>query len=348
MTSQVRFEVEGTVGRIILDRPEAINALNLAMCQAMLDRLAAWESDDAITLVIVEHAGARGFCAGGDVRALVADGPGDGGYARSFFQTEYRLNHLMFTFAKPILAFMDGITMGGGVGISAPARWRVATEHTVWAMPETSLGLFNDVGTGHYLSRLPGALGAFIVLIAARLDGAECRSIGLATHYLRSGSLDDVKAAIVAAPGNVQAILDSAEVAPPPARIDGNREKIDRLFCHPRYEDILAALAADPSAWAAGVLAMLRPKAPSSCKVVIRLLREAARIDDFAQEMALEYAVATRMALAPDFHEGVNAVLVAKHNRPRWRPPTPESMTDSMVDALFAPLPKGQAWTPYR
>jgi enoyl-CoA hydratase len=114
MTSQVRFEVEGTVGRIILDRPEAINALNLAMCQAMLDRLAAWESDDAITLVIVEHAGARGFCAGGDVRALVADGPGDGGYARSFFQTEYRLNHLMFTFAKPILHGRDHHGRRGG------------------------------------------------------------------------------------------------------------------------------------------------------------------------------------------------------------------------------------------
>jgi enoyl-CoA hydratase len=348
MSQEVRFSVEGGAGRVTLNRPRALNALSLAMCGAMLEQLAAWESDAAIACVLVDHDGERGFCAGGDVRTLVADGHPDGRDARSFFRAEYRLDHLLYTYAKPVIAFMDGITMGGGVGIAAPARHRIATANTLWAMPEAAIGLFCDVGAGRYLSRLPGATGTFLALTGARLDGAETHALGLATHYLEADALPRVKAEIARAPDAVCNILDAASVAPPLARIAGNREKIDRLFGHPRLEDILAALAADPSDWAAGELATLRTKAPSSCKVALRLLREAAAIDDFAEEMALEYALATRMTVAPDFHEGVTAVLIAKHGRPRWRPPTPESVTDSMIEALFAPLPAGQAWTPYR
>ena len=348
MSDEVGFSIDGKVGRVTLNRPKAIHALSQGMIDAMLARLAAWEKDEAVACVSVEHEGERGFCAGGDVRALVAEGHADGRDARRFFLAEYRLNHLMFTYAKPIIAFMDGVTMGGGVGISAPARWRIATERTAWAMPEAAIGLFCDVGAGRYLSRLPGALGPFLAMTGARLDGAECRALGLATHYLPADALPGVKAAIAARPGEIAAILDAAAVPPPPARIDGNREKIDRLFGHPRFEDILAALAADPSEWAAKERETLRAKAPSSCKVAMRLLQTAATIGDFAEEMALEYSLATRMTVAPDFHEGVNAVLIAKHGRPRWRPPTPESVTDSMIDALFAPLPAGQAWTVYR
>jgi enoyl-CoA hydratase len=347
MTDQLRFTVEGSAGRITLARPRAIHALSLAMCEAMLERLAAWERDERIACVIVEHGEGRGFCAGGDVRALVAGEADDGRAARIFFRAEYRLNHLMFTYAKPILAFMDGVTMGGGVGIALPARYRIATENTQLAMPETAIGLFCDVGAGHYLSRLPGAAGAFIALTGARLDGAECLALGLATHYLPAAALDGVKAAVAARPEEIGAILDTASIAPPPARIEANRELIDRLFGQDRFEDILAALAADPSEWAAKELRTLRAKAPSSCKVVLRLLREAARIEDFAEEMALEYALAVRMAVAPDFREGVDAVLIARHGRPRWRPPTPESVSDPMIEGLFAPLPAGQAWTPY-
>ena len=348
MTDQLWFGVEGGAGHVSLMRPEAIHALSLGMCEAMLERLAEWESDARIACVLVDHGAGRGFCAGGDVRALVAEGHPDGRDARAFFQAEYRLNHLMFSYAKPIVAFMDGVTMGGGVGIAAPARYRVATENTSWAMPEATIGLFCDVGAGRYLSRLPGATGAFVALTGARLDGAECLSLGLATHYLPAAALPAVKTAIAGRPGAIGAILDQASVAPPPARIERNRERIDRLFGHPRYEDILAALAADPSDWAAKELRTLHDKAPSSCKVALRLLHEAAKIDDFADEMALEYALATRMAVAPDFREGVTALLIAKHRHPHWRPPTPESVTDSMIDALFAPLPHGQAWTPYR
>ena len=347
MTDRVNFTVDGKAGRISLNRPEAVHALSLGMCEAMLEQLAAWEDDDRIACVIVEHGGGRGFCSGGDVRTLVADGHPDGRDARAFFLAEYRLNHLMFTYPKPIVAVMDGLTMGGGAGIAMPARYRIATENTGFAMPETAIGLFCDVGAGRYLSRLPGATGAFIALTGARLDGAECLSLGLATHYLASDALAGAKAAIAAKPGEIGTVLDAASTPPPAARIERNREMIDRLFGKARFEDILAGLAADPSDWAAKELKTLRGKAPSSCKVGLRLLCEAAEIDDFAEEMALEYALAVRMSVAPDFREGVNAVLITKHNRPRWRPPSPEAVTESMLDALFAPLPEG-GWTPYR
>ena len=344
MTDLVRFAVEGGVGRISLTRPKAIHALNLEMCEAMLDQLVEWIGDVQVTTVIVDHGEGRGFCAGGDVRWLVAEGSEED--ARSFFHTEYRLNHLMFTYPKPIVAFMDGVTMGGGVGISAPARYRIATENTGLAMPETTIGLFPDVGGGWYLSRLPGATGAFLALTGARLDGAECFALGLATHYLPSASMEDVKAAIAAAPGDIDKILAEASIEPPAARILGNRERIDRLFGLPRYEDILAALADDPSDWAAKELETLRHKSPSSCKISLRLLKEAASLPDFAAEMALEYRLAARVAVAQDFHEGVRALLIEKTGKPHWRPPSPEAVTDEMLDAIFAPLPDGQGWTP--
>jgi enoyl-CoA hydratase len=186
---------------------------------------------------------------GGDIRMLAESGGSDGAEARAFFHEEYRLNHLLFTYVKPTIAFMDGITMGGGVGISQPCRYRVATENTRFAMPETAIGLFPDVGGGWYLAR---CRGGWDVRRAhrSRLDGAECVYLGLATHYLPSARLDEVKTAIAAEPQRLEQILDQASAHPPPAPIAGNRERIDRLFASDRFEDILAALQADGSDWA--------------------------------------------------------------------------------------------------
>ena len=186
MTEDVLISTDGHSGRLSLNRPKAIHALNLAMCEAMIDALLKWQGDDAIEAVIIDHSEGRGFCAGGDIRMLAESGAKDGVEARAFFHTEYRLNHLLFTYPKPIVAFMDGITMGGGVGISQPAKYRVATEHTRFAMPETGIGLFPDVGGGWYLPRLEGRVGAFLALTGARLDGGECLALGLASVYLRS------------------------------------------------------------------------------------------------------------------------------------------------------------------
>src|SRR5688500_9522390 len=248
---------EGRIGRIRLNRPKAIHALTREMCGLMIAALLEWRGDHGVEAVMIDHAEGRGFCAGGDVVMLAESGAGDGSEARAFFHEEYRLNHLLFTYAKPTVAFVDGIVMGGGVGISQPCRYRVATENTRFAMPETAIGLFPDVGGGWHLSRLPGRTGHFLALTGARLDGAECLHLGLSTHYLPALGLEDVKARILAAPRDIEAILDQSGAPPPPARIAGNREAIDRLFAADDYEDILAALEADGSEWAAKELATL-------------------------------------------------------------------------------------------
>src|SRR3954470_14187980 len=346
MTTDVLTRVEGKVGRIRLNRPKALHALTREMCSAMLAALVDWRDRPEVEAVMLDHAEGRGFCAGGDVVMIARSGAGDGSEARAFFHEEYRLNHLLFTYAKPTIAFMDGITMGGGVGISQPCRYRVATENTRFAMPETAIGLFPDVGGGWYLSRLPGRTGAFVALTGTRLDGAECLHLGLATHYVSSLALDDLKARIAAEPERIEALLEESSVPAPEARIAANRERIDRLFASDDYEQILAALEADGSDWALTELKTLRTKSPQACKVSLRIVYDGARVQDFAHEMKQEYAVATRVVQRHDFVEGVRALLVDKDNKPAWEPPTPEGVTQHLIDPISAPMPEGEEWTP--
>jgi enoyl-CoA hydratase len=272
----------------------------------------------------------------------------DGGAAgRAFFFAEYRLNHLLFTYSKPAVAFMDGVTMGGGVGISQPAKFRVATENTLFAMPEGAIGLFPDVGAGWYLPRLRGRTGAFMALTGARLDGAECLWAGLATHYLPSERLAEAKARIADAPGEAATILGELSAGPPAARIAGNAEKIDRLFVSDTLEDIVIALRAEPSEWAAKELKAVTARCPTTAKVALREFAEGARRADFAEEMRAEYRLAARMMLRPDFAEGVRAVLIDKDNAPHWDPATPEGVTEEILDEIFAPLAEDAEWTPH-
>jgi enoyl-CoA hydratase len=252
----------------------------------------------------------------------------------------------MYTYPKRGIVFMDGITMGGGVGISCPCKYRIATERTVFAMPETSIGLFPDVGGGRYLSRLRGRIAQFLALTGARLDGAECVALGLATHYIPSDRLEDVKRQLIEVPEHVEAILRAASVEPPPARIVDHYAIIDRCFASDRLEDIFAALEADGSEWAQKEVTTLRAKSPTACKVSLRLLVESPKQFHFLDEMRLEYGIVVRMFRHPDFLEGVRALLIDKDNAPRWNPATPEGVTDAMIDRIFEPLPPKEAWTP--
>jgi len=348
LTEDVIIRREGSVGRISLHRPKALHALTAAMCEAISAALLEWRDDPEVAAVILDHAEGRGFCAGGDVTMVRRSALEDGGTAgRAFFHAEYRMNHLLFTYPKPVVAFMDGVTMGGGVGLALPCRYRVATENTLFAMPEGAIGLFPDVGAGWYLPRIPGRVGPFLALTGARLDGAECLWAGLATHYLASERLPEAKALIASEPARIETILASHASASPPARLAGNAERIVRLFASDRLEDVLAALAADPSEWSAKELKAVASKCPTTAKVALRQFAENADKADFAEEMALEYRLAARMIMRPDFAEGVRAVLVDKDNVPRWDPATPERVTDEMLDAIFAPLPPGEEWTPY-
>lgn len=344
--SDVLIEVAGRVGRIRLNRPKAIHALNTGMCADMLAALDAWATDTTIDAVMIDHAEGRGFCAGGDIRALAESGASDGQAARNFFHVEYRLNHRLFTYGKPIVAFMDGITMGGGVGISQPAPYRVATEQTRYAMPETGIGLFPDVGGGWYLSRLPGRIGQYLALTGARIDGAECVALGLANHYLPAASLEEAKAAIIADPGAIEPVLTAHSAPVPEAAILALREQIDRLFASDDLDAVLSALEADGGEWATAQRAVLAAKSPQSLKVSLRLLHEGAAMPDFAVEMRQEYAVASRVVQRHDFVEGVRALIIDKDNAPRWDPASASEVNEALIARIFAPLPAGEDWTP--
>lgn len=347
MSAEVLARVIGRAGFLSLNRPDTLHALTLGMVHEMTSALLAWVDDPAVACIVIDHADGRGFCAGGDIRFLRDSALNDGGVSgRRFFHDEYQLNELLFRYPKPIVAFMDGVTMGGGVGISQPARWRVATVNTRFAMPETGIGLFPDVGGGWYLSRLEGCVGRYLALTGARIDGAECRELGLATHYLPTDALEEAKSRIAESPERLEGILASHRSTAPEAKILADVPRINQLFASDRYEDIQTALDSDESDWAAKQRGALATKSPQTLKVALRQLTESAKLTSFAENMAMEYRIASRVLTRHDFIEGVRAVIIDKDNEPRWDPPTPDAVPDALIDEIFAPLPADEEWKP--
>ncbi|GAA0636934.1 enoyl-CoA hydratase/isomerase family protein [Brevundimonas lenta] len=343
---EVLARIESGIGRITLNRPKALHALNRAMCEAMIEALLAWREDDAVKSVLIDHSGERGFCAGGDIRMIAESGAGDASAAKAFFDTEYKLNHLLFEYPKAVTAIVDGIVMGGGVGISEPADVRIATERTTYAMPETGIGLFPDVGGGWFLPRLPGQTGVWLALTGARLKAADTVFLGIHTHYLSTDSLEAFRAILSADPAYPIDVADGLEEDAGEAPVEAHLEAIDRLFGFDTVEEIFAALEADGSDWALAQLAVLKTKSPQSLKVSLRQLRTGAGLTSFADNMAMEYALGGRAVRTHDFQEGVRAVIVDKDNAPRWSPAELAGVTDADLDALFAPLPDDEAWKP--
>lgn len=346
--AEVVCRIEAKVGRITLNRPKALHALTTNMCRLMTEALLAWREDAGVELVLIDHAGERGFCAGGDIRMLAESGAADGRQAREFFFIEYQLNHLLFGYPKPTVAIMDGVTMGGGVGLSRPCRYRVATERTTFAMPETGIGLFPDVGGGWYLSRMPDHLGLWLALTGGRIKAADCELLGIATDYVESARIPDLKAAIVADPQRTETLLTEFEADAGRPSLAQHQDEIARLFAQPGVEAILAALEATDTDWAREQLKVLGTKSPQTMKVAFRQLQLGARARDFAENMAMEYRIGARVVQRHDFLEGVRAVIVEKDNAPKWNPPTPAGVDDATLDAIFAPLPSDQEWSPLR
>lgn len=344
--AEVVTRIENGVGRITLNRPKAIHALNRAMCEAMTEALLAWRSDAAVQSVLIDHAGERGFCAGGDIRMIAESGAGDASEAKAFFLAEYRLNHLMFDYPKPMIAIVDGIVMGGGVGISEPADIRVATERTTYAMPETGIGLFPDVGGGWFLPRLPGQTGVWLALTGARLKAADTVALGIHTHFVPADRVDALKADLMREPADPSSVVMRHAGDAGPAPLSAHREAIDRLFAFDTVEEIFQALEADGSDWALQQLETLKTKSPQSLKVSLRQIRTGATLNSFADNMAMEYALGGRVVRTHDFQEGVRAVIVDKDNAPKWSPADLSRVTNETLDALFAPLPDNEKWTP--
>lgn len=327
--------VDGRAGRLTLNRPKALHALNAEMCQLLTDGLRAFVDDADVDLVILDHTGPRGFCAGGDVKMMAASGRGDGLEARGFFRTEYRLNHLLQGFPKPVVAVMDGVTMGGGVGLSVHGSHRLVTERTVFAMPETAIGFFPDVGGGWFLPRLGVGLGTWLGLTGARITGTDVVRLGVGTHFIDSAELPSRLAALcdggqealatLRPPPPSQALLDPGLLAP---------------FERASIRELLDGLDAAGDAWSRDQAQVLRARSRQSLEVTLRHLRQSARATSFADVMRVEYRLAVRLVATADFQEGVRAAVIDKDGAPRWS----DARTD--VDALFAPLPREEEWTP--
>ncbi len=341
--SEILFERRGAAGLVTLNRPKALNAVTHNMVRLLTSQLKAWAADPAVTRVIVTAVGERAFCAGGDIRALYDLGRA-GRYAEmlGFWREEYALNAMIKRYPKPYVALIDGIVMGGGVGISIHGSHRVAGDRYLFAMPEVGIGFFPDIGATWFLPRMPGEMGTYCALTGERFGPDDGMAITAATHRVSSARLPALAEALCGAV-SVDAIL--AAFAEPVANtpIAALRPAIDQLFKGDRVEDILAALdraaVGGPYAtFAAGAAATIRAKSPTSLKLALAQVR-AGRNLTFEACMQTEFRIVSRIIHGHDFYEGVRAVIVDKDNRPKWRPATLDAVTTAEVERHFAPLP---------
>jgi enoyl-CoA hydratase len=341
MAMDIHFDRQGALAIVTLDRPQALNALTLEMAATLDERLAAWAGDSTVAAVVIRSAGGRAFCAGGDIRALHDASKRRDPYVRDFYRTEYRLNHRIKSYRKPYIALIDGIVMGGGVGLSVHGSHRVVSERCHFAMPETGIGFFPDVGGSWFLPRCPGQLGTYLGLTGARIGAADALYCGVATGYVASDELGHVTDELARAVGKndhgdvVTTLLDRMAGDLGAAPLARQREAIDRCFAGVTVEEILSCLAAEKTAWADETIAALQRKSPTSLKVTLRQLRIGARLNDFAGAMRMEFRMALHMVAAEDFYEGVRAAVIDKDQAPRWRPPTLAEVSDATVGRYF-------------
>jgi enoyl-CoA hydratase len=339
-TPEILFERRGIAGVVILNRPQALNAVTHGMVRALADKLAAWANDDAITRVIVTAAPGRAFSAGGDLRALYELGrAGRYDEALAYWWDEYRLNTLIKHYRKPYVALIDGVVMGGGVGISIHGSHRVAGDGFTFAMPEVGIGFFPDVGATWLLPRLPGELGTYCALTGDRLDAADAVGCGIATHRVKSTAFPDLVEGLCSAVA-VDALLAALAQPAGEGALVRHRSAIERLFQATRVEEILARLDAEvgvDNEFARAAAATIRAKSPLSLKVALALLRRG-RTLDFDECMRAEYRVVSRIVREEDLYEGIRAVIIDKDQAPRWRPSTLEAISDPEVERHFAPL----------
>ncbi|CAM3135034.1 enoyl-CoA hydratase/isomerase family protein [Asticcacaulis taihuensis] len=334
----VIIRIENGIGRITLNRPQALHALNTDMCRMMSEALAEWATDDRVKLLMIDHAeGTRGFCAGGDIRMVAESGRQDGKAGEDFFRIEYTLNTQIKRFPKPYIACLDGVTMGGGVGISIHGSHRIATEHTLFAMPETGIGLFPDVGGSWFLPRLQGELGTWLALTGARLKGRDVLAAGIATHFVASEKLPEVKARILAGEAPDAVLADYAEAAKIPAYAE-HLDTINHCFSRPTITDICLALKMADNDWATAQADILKTRSPLSMAVSLEQLRRGAQMSSFEDIMRMEYRIACHIIRTHDFSEGVRAVIEDKDHAPKWSPETPAGVSQNLVKAMFAPV----------
>jgi enoyl-CoA hydratase len=337
-TAEVLFERRGRLAVVTLNRPRAVNALTAGMVGALLDRLTAWADDDGVATVVVRGAGERGLCAGGDIVAIYADMLAGGGQTARFWQTEYRLNSLIARYPKPYVALMDGLVLGGGVGISAHGSVRVVTERTRMGMPETTIGFAPDVGGTFLLSRAPGEAGTHAALTGAHLTAADALYLGLADHYVPSARLEELVLALESESAEAAVVRYSEEV--PPSVLSGQQGWIDSCYACDDAGEIVRRLRSfhgEGAGEAASAADTIEAKSPTAVKVTLASLRRV-RGMTLDEALAQEYRVGLRFLSRPDFREGIRAQVVDKDRTPRWNPPTLAEVLPEQVEPFFEPL----------
>jgi enoyl-CoA hydratase len=339
----ILFDRRGSAGIVTLNRPRALNAITLGMVRALTAQLLEWAHDTAVTRVLITAPAGRAFCAGGDIRALYDLGrAGRHEEALTFWREEYALNTLIKRYRKPYVSLIDGIVMGGGVGISVHGSYRVAGDRYQFAMPEVGIGFFPDVGATWFLPRMPGETGAWCALTGERLGPADACAAGLASHRVPSARLAELTEALCKTE-SVDAVLAAFVEAPGQPAMLAHRPAIDRLFAAGRAEDVLAALdraatAGDAdAAWAQATAATIRTKSPTSLKVALAQVRRGKDLQ-FEECMRTEFRIVSCIIHDHDFYEGVRAVIIDKDNAPRWRPASLAEVSDAEIERHFAPL----------
>jgi enoyl-CoA hydratase len=339
----ILFERRGTAGLVILNRPHALNAVSHDMVRALAQQLGQWETDPAVTRVLVTANGGRAFSAGGDLRALYDLGrAGRYDEALGFFRDEYALNARIKRYRKPYVALIDGIVMGGGVGVSVHGSHRVAGDRFVFAMPEVGIGFFPDIGATWFLPRLPGQLGIYCALTGERLDAADGVAAGVATHRVASAKLPELAEALCTAVP-VDALLGAFAQPGGEGPVRARQAAIDRLFAGHRIEDILGRLDAEVAAngtnaaFGHATAALIRTRSPTSLKIVLAQMRRGSSLD-FAECMRTEFRIVSRVVRGHDLYEGIRAVIVDKDQAPGWQPPTLDAVSAAEVERHFAPL----------
>ncbi|XP_047457731.1 3-hydroxyisobutyryl-CoA hydrolase, mitochondrial [Mugil cephalus] len=344
--ADVLLEKVGRAGVITMNRPKVLNALNLTMIRQIYPQLRKWEKDNATDIVIIKGAGGKAFCAGGDIRAVTEAGKAGQSLAQDFFREEYILNNTIGSYQKPYIALIDGITMGGGVGLSVHGRFRVATEKTLFAMPETAIGLFPDVGGGYFLPRLQGKLGLFLALTGFRLKGRDVQRAGVATHFVESKKIPDLEKDLVdlksPSAADVTRVLDSYQNqsrldSEKPFVLDKHISDINRLFSSSSVEGIMENLKADGSEFAKKQAETLSKMSPTSLKITYKQLQTGAALS-LQDVLVMEYRLSQACMRGFDFYEGVRAVLVDKDQSPKWKPSTLEEVSEQSVEQCFSSL----------
>lgn len=334
---------DGNLGIITLNRPQVLNSLNHAMIFAMQDALQRWASAPDIKAVVIRAAEGRAFCAGGDLRLTYDRARAKEAIAPHFFRDEYHLNSFIFHFPKPYIALLDGITMGGGVGISIHGSHRVATENLMFAMPETGIGFFPDVGGTYFLPGLPGKTGFYLGLTGVRLNSDDCVALGLTQQKVPHASLPGLLQAIADGPfdddsrASVTRIIEQFQVPVQASSIMDQKEAIDSCFSEDSMEAIMRALRKSNSVLCNDAAHILLKKSPTSLKVTLRALQEGQYLD-FDACMRQEYRLACHFLQSHDFLEGIRAVIIDKDQRPVWHPATLEEVTENEVETYFSPL----------